>query len=484
MDNLINMSDHEKVIFVTGIDESRNTELSGDYEIASLAENYPFAVFFTTNDKDSGDYNYPVMNIWKGANINGRIRGVRLTRFVGIDEENNELQIGDHTVKLLFDYNTGKIGLYDANKLDRLEIVSIGYTNLSGTRVTVMSDIAEINAKDNKFNLTIRYVSSSGEAKNISNIINIDTSDFTLLSKNKLLNTYIENEEETSINNEYLFQIKNDTYKDYSNVKYEITSGYSSDKYVTPILTLILNPIQYEMTYNNSLLGSIIYDIGPNQHAKINVNFEPSNVTSYPERGLYLKVISKDTNYITLEGETEKLIEINNGGCSFYLDTIEQVINNDISVILEFEIWYKKNNDIYRKYDYLSSSKTVILKGTYSDSFWYAGYDNPFEIDVTDKLIPFDSINAGTAILYDWNDPAKSLGLADENNKFYIAIPYSYKDIIKPRWDAWIIDNGTIYYEDCSKGWFIQKSDKKIIKNIEFIVYESKFIGKFYGKIQ
>lgn len=491
MDNLINMSDHEKVIFVTGIDESKNTEFNGDSSslesgyVQALSAGYPFAVFFTTDEDLSESLGYPIMNIWKGAHINGETKGVRLTRFIGVDEDNNELQIGDHTVKLIFDYHTGKIGLYDANKLERLEIVEINYIDLYGNRVTKMTDTAEVNSKDNKFSLVLKYVSSEGNAKNISNVVNIDTNDFVLLTKNKLIGTYVENEDETSINNEYVFQIKNDTFKDVNSVRYEIVSAYSTDKYITTQLTLLLNPIRYELTYNNSLLGSMIYEIGTDQHAKIDVNFEPSNVTSYYQRELYLKVTSKDTNYVTIDGEAERLIEIENGHCSFVIDTVEQVINNDISVQLEFDIYYKRLNEPLAKYSYapLSQTRTIILRGNYVDTFWYAGYDNPLETDITDKLMPFDSIGAGNVILYDWDDPEKSLGLDDNaTSRFYIAIPNSYKDVIKPRWDAYVIENSIKYHVDCSN-WF-RPLERKNIKNIEFQIYESKFLGKFYGKIQ
>lgn len=495
MNNLINMSDHEKVIFVTGIDESKNTEfLPGG--IKSLASEYPFAIFFTSDDRASETFNYPVMNIWKGGLVGGKIQGVRLTRFTGIDEENNTLQIGDHTIKLLFDYESGRIGLYDANKLESLQLISISYINLNGTSYSqgYYGEPVLINAKDNKFVLTFKFESThDGDASKISNNLTIadDVNDFVLLSKNKILSSISESINGGSIiNNEYNYQITKDTYKDNDEIvnskTYNFISQYSTDKNDTVNLSLILNPVSYILSYNSSLLGSIITQIGNGELAKIDVNFEPSNVTTYSTRNLNLKIYSDNSDYVDIcnaDGTHNNTFPITNGESTFYIKTSENVINNNASANLTFEIWYTLNGNDY-KYDYLTSTRTVILSAVYVDTFWYAGYKDPREdsFDINNLLI-FNSENVGRQFLYDWKN--NEFGIPEEEpstpSKFFIAIPNNYKDIIKPRWDSFYYENNEQVYTDCIS-WF--NTSRKRINNIDFIIYESKFNGKFYGKIK
>jgi len=97
MNNLINMSEYEKIIFVNGIDESQNIE--------TLSKNYPFVVFFANSDSPDQNWTNGITNIWKN--------GIRLTKFVGIDYNNCSIEINGHTVKLGFNYKTGLLSLYE-----------------------------------------------------------------------------------------------------------------------------------------------------------------------------------------------------------------------------------------------------------------------------------------------------------------------------------------------------------------------------------
>lgn len=500
MNNLINMSDHEKVIFITGIDETKNTEfLPGG--IKSIAKDYPFAIFFTTDDRTSETFNYPIMNIWKGGLVNGEIQGIRLTRFVGIDEENNTLQINDHTIKLLFDYETGKIGLYDANKLESLQLIGISYIGITGinNEYNYTGDPILISAKDNMFNLIFRFESvKNGDASKISNNLKIgdnNDKDFILVSKTKIISSYSEtSNEDTAINNEYRYQIVTDTYNNDGDYKeYNFISEYSTDKADLVNLSLILNPISYDMSYKNTLLGSIITQIETGTIAKIDVNFKPSNVTSYDKRKLYMTITSDNSEYATICDELGNPVNefpIYNGYSSFYIKTADKVINNNVSTNLHIDIWYTFDNST-QKYTYLSSTKTIILSAEYVDTFWYAGFNDPtldsFDIN---KLMIFNSENVGKEFLYDWINEDQNdniIGISElseehtEDSKFYIAIPNTYKDIIKPRWDGFYIENGVEIYTDCTS-WF--DIDRKRINNIEFTIYKSKFTGNFYGKIK
>lgn len=121
MNNLIDMSDYEKIIFVNGIDENQGTN------IRDLSKNYPFVVFFTNNEEAKNSLGYPVANIWKGIQFNDELIATRLTRFVGVDPNANTLKINGKTIKIRFNYDTGLIGFYDET-VDNL-FVYAGYTN-------------------------------------------------------------------------------------------------------------------------------------------------------------------------------------------------------------------------------------------------------------------------------------------------------------------------------------------------------------------
>ena len=81
MDNILrNMSDFEKIIFVNNINENDlpQHEISGMSELSRL---YPF-VMFLTNQLINGN---SISNIWHD--------GLRLTRFIGIDEEHSYIDL-------------------------------------------------------------------------------------------------------------------------------------------------------------------------------------------------------------------------------------------------------------------------------------------------------------------------------------------------------------------------------------------------------
>lgn len=97
MNNLINMSEYEKIIFVNGIDEKQNIE--------TLSKNYPFVVFFANSESPDPTWKEEITNIWKN--------GIRLTKFVGIDTNNCSVEINGHIIKLGFNYKTGLLSLYE-----------------------------------------------------------------------------------------------------------------------------------------------------------------------------------------------------------------------------------------------------------------------------------------------------------------------------------------------------------------------------------
>lgn len=476
MNNLKNMSDYEKIIFVNGIDESSN-----EVNMTELSNKYPFVVFFTNNSVAKDTLGYDVSNIWKDS--------VRLTRFVGIDPE-NEIQIGDHTIKLMFDYSTGYLSLCDPNQLEAISFVSISYIDILGNTQNIHTLPATINAKDNKFKLYIKFKSVvDGDATKISESLrvldsnNIIANDFTLLAKRK--GTLSDNTNKTELTNEYDYQIIKDTYKDNTTEKtYVFASEYSINVKTDPgiPLNLILNPTAYNVyDENGNLLRNTITSFNNSENIKLNIKFN-ENVTSYDKRKLYLKITSSNAN-IKIDGgdsnESYKLYEIINGEVTAFLTT--GTANNN--TLLTFEVYYELNSSGLIRYNYLTQTKNVLLNGT-EDAFWYAGYDNPMDetFDYEHNLKSFNSNNAGIEILYDWNEPTKSLGLANVQSPFYIAIPRSYENVIMPRWDGYILnDNGVKIYGDYRHAF---TTSTRIINNITFVIYKSLFNGKLYGKIQ
>ena len=484
MNNLINMSDHEKVIFVTGIDES-NIE-----SIRSLSAAYPFAVFFT-NNSDIEEPELPIMNIWKG--------GIRLTRFIGVDNDNNTIQIGDHSVKLLFDYETGRIGLYDANKLDDIALVNILYRDIQGSIVSqpiINSIPITVNAIDNKFVLTLTFKSNiDGSAAEISNSLNVEpATDFTLNEKSHDGDEIINGDGSTSINNKYTYQIVKDTYKEVNPKTYSLVSAYSSDKSVDANLSLVLNPEKMNIYLNGAWVGSNSINIEYGVNSRIDVSLLPA-VESYDGRKLYVKLNKFGDTNIKFKNEQNIIVDDDVairevdplGQVTFNIEAQNNSIYDDGSHRLKFEVYcIIENNTMYYGAQDLNVTKNVIISGHSGTAFWYAGYDDPTstEFDIS-NLIQFDDSNAGIDILYDWNDPDKNLGLVDDNTKwFYIAIPLNDSAIIKPRWDAYTIDDhGNKIYVDYTSGFDVLRSSYQI-NGVKFIIYKSTFKGKLYGKIQ
>jgi hypothetical protein len=128
----------------------------------------------------------------------------------------------------------------------------------------------------------------------------------------------------------------------------------------------------------------------------------------------------------------------------------------------------------------LSKNVNIYIESSDHGALWYAGYENP--ISNTFNINNFMEItvqNIGTDLLYDWNDPNKSLNLSDNAYEyFYIALPSEYYGIIKPRWDAYLGNE----YLDYTHAFTITKNVR--INGAYYDIYKSLFKGKLYGKIQ
>ena len=125
----LNMSDYQKIIFANNINENTlKYEQSDINSIKKLSEKYPFVVFFTNYVGENGETNnQTIHNIWEN--------GFRLTRFVGVDPNANKIQVGDHTLKLYFDYDTGLLSIIDDNKLQKIELYAVKYYNRNNIEI-------------------------------------------------------------------------------------------------------------------------------------------------------------------------------------------------------------------------------------------------------------------------------------------------------------------------------------------------------------
>ena len=119
MNNILNnMSDFEKIIFVNNINEDTISVNGG---MRPISTQYPFVLFLSNQTVNDGAIK--ISNLWHN--------GIRLTRFIGIDKEHSTIDLGNgHEVRLDFNYDTGKLGIYDVNPLKSISIVNIGYTDL------------------------------------------------------------------------------------------------------------------------------------------------------------------------------------------------------------------------------------------------------------------------------------------------------------------------------------------------------------------
>jgi hypothetical protein len=266
----VNVSEFQKIIFANNINE--NHIANSPDNIKQLSSEYPFVVFFTdyqntrvTNENE----NIIIRNIWSN--------GTRLTRFVGVDPDHNNINIEGHSFKLYFDYESGLLGIYEENQLNAIELVSISYIDLNNTvqEITTFYDNANqpiktaINAIDNKFTLKYKYTGHT----NIN--INNDIS-----SINKELNftpsiyfSNISQGETTNDNNilyvDHNFKINYDTQlKDWQNEascikEFNVKSNYNPLLEIAPLyIDFRLNPVKY-FTYckfNESTNVIVKYD--------------------------------------------------------------------------------------------------------------------------------------------------------------------------------------------------------------------------------
>lgn len=488
MPNNVNISDYEKIIFVNNISENTNQkDLVTD-------KNYNFAVFFTNNTDIPA--NWPISawgpkikNIWYG--------GQRLNRFIGIDQNNCTLSVGNHTVKLTFNYEKGLLGISDTNKLSKIEFVSLSYTDAySNTLIETNNYNNVINSKDNTFILTIRfYAENNNDASKISDGINIkcESNNPNIQLLNYVGETISSNG--LSADRQYRFKIIYDTEipaNSLGNRSYTIIPDYDTTKSLKLNLTLRLNPTSFNVIDNATgyVVTSKTYSNLTTETTNIfNVNIAPTSNEAYTypvshdNRKLYIKVESSNTNAATINGNNAVSyipITYNN---YFEVTAHPAPLNEIISSTITVSIVYGDNHNSFYNDD-LSYSFTVNVGGV-SGGIYYVGYENPtldtFNLSLLQEL---DNVS----ILYDW----ETTTLQENTDKdFYVVIPESEVNNIYPRWDGFTLNGNTKTYNHFASPcntWntrFVQLSNKNL-KNVNCVIFKSidAFKGKFYGKIQ
>ena len=490
MNNILNnMSDFEKIIFVNNINEDI---IPGNGRMQSISEQYPFVLFLTNQTINDGVIRN-ISNLWHN--------GVRLTRFIGIDQKNSTIDLGNgHEVRLHFDYETGQLGIYDVNPLNSISIVDIGYRDYEGYKFRGGNIDTVVDSINNTFDIYIRFESESDES-DVSKINNelyfYDNESTALTTDFAVINKSFEeqNLSDKTITYKYTCKINKDTFIHNSSNQYKIVSPYSSNvSALTRDISLYLNPESYSIESNGIIIpnnGNITYSLDnlKNNSIDLSLNFSPHNITTNDRKKLYVK-IKDDSGLISNDAETK--YDIVNGVSKISLKVNYEAIESNTSKTIKLKInVYRKIENNELKYP-LEKTINITITGRQSNKFIYCGYTNPINIDFGD-LISFEGKTPGIDVLWSWDKQPDGHEISTEStNTFYIAIPAEYANTIKPikpRIDAYVIKtlNGSERreYVDNSNAFELISSDAVIAnQTFKFYIYESTFNGFYYGKIQ
>ena len=486
MNNILNnMSDFEKIIFVNNINEDIINVNGG---MIPISTQYPFVLFLTNQTINDGAIK--ISNLWHN--------GVRLTRFIGIDNGHSTIDLGNgHEVRLHFDYNTGKLGIYDVNPLNLISIVNIGYRDYDGPKLIDGNKDTVVDSINNTFDIYIRFESESDES-DVSKINNelyfYDNESTALTTDFAVINKSYEDQNLTdkTITYKYTCKINKDTFINNTSNQYKIVSPYSSNvSALTRDISLYLNPESYNIESNGIIIpnnGNITYSLDniKNNSIDLSLNFSPHNITTNDRKKLYVK-IKDDSGLISNDIETK--YDIVNGVSKISLKVNSEAIESNTSKTIKLKInVYRKIENNELKYP-LEKTINITITGRQSNKFIYCGYTNPININFSD-LISFEDKKVGTDVLWSWDKQPDGHEISTEStNPFYIAIPSEYVNIIKPRIDAYVIKtlNGSERHEyvDNSNAFNLINPDAVIAnQTFKFYIYESTFKGFYYGKIQ
>lgn len=465
MTNINNISEYQKIIFANGIDESN---ISYDGGIWSLSKKYPFVVFITKKS-DFSEYN--VDNIW--------FDGVRLTRFIGIDSSHNTLQIGDHTLALKFDYESGLLGIFDENELNTLSIETISYENYSYNGALSQ----RIFSKNNTFKITFKYqIQDNGSNSNIQSISKA-------LNFNPSLYFDKISESNEGVDTSNTIQYYSFTYKIKKPLltltDFIFTSNYSSDKNCKANLILYLNPESYilslkDQNNSSSIISGDTINLDQEESYLLNFDFTPL-VNSNVNHQIYVDL--GNTSSLTMVGNiTNKTII--NGNVSFSFITPKVTANSTKTIKLSITIYCIINSNERINYTNLNKTLTINIKGEETNKFFYFGYSDP-RLDST-KLVDYSSKDIGNYEFTGNEIEANEIESYYNGKYFYLAIPLEYSDVL-PRWYAWFQNSSNANDKStplvCTS-WFNIINTRFTKNGIDFKIYQRKVTGKFYGFVK
>lgn len=474
--NNVRMSDFQKIIFVNNIDENAENVIKND--------NYNFAVFLTkTSNKPAGFNSNELINIWH--------QGQRLNRFIGIDPNHNYLDINNHIIKLIFNYETGMLSIIDANELDELICIGISYTPLSGDgdRIDIFSNEDDleslkiknhyvVDSKYNEFHIYLKFkrneISGQNGSFDIPGTIsynatynNINETDFiNCESVNIYDNSLFQyNLNDNEIIYDYRFRIINDTYHRIVNnnnglFNYTFQSTYDNSKSVSIPICTILNPISFTIYSEDSSVSvqdDSIYTYGPirqyiNYNIVLNddVSYTNKKPFNYSEHILKFKIETDNTKYVNLVGDNVvstndsayQIIDVNDTGIvNFRLSLCETIPTNNNTFDSNIKITLLSSDDNasqVNRYRLDYKQFTIKVSGNYDYKLYYFGHIDPrstaFNIEY---LMSYSDLYKGT-LLYSWeaNETNGEITIYPNtfdpnvsNTSLYFMIPASSNDL-------------------------------------------------------
>ena len=528
MNNYNNISEYQKIVFVNGLNEQ---VLNETQPIKELSQDYPFAVFLTTdsvvNDIDTGDI--VDLGIGEGNITNMWLNGIRLTRFRGVDKNCNTIVIGDHTLKIKFNYVKGLIGVYDENILESIEITRVQQASINDAGIQWVdvnsASSFRIFSKNNQFKIQFKFklkYDDNGlyENSNIESISKELIYDSNLFSKTYERSLGISNR---NLEEDYEFTYSiNKSTESYDGTNIEertltFISQYSRDAQDTAQFKIFRNPLSYYILIDGEHIedGTTIYIDHREDPYDIDLVFTPSDITSKQYHRLIAEIDeqinSTNADVIEIDGNYQQ--EIINGQCHFKFKTIMNFGNEyDDSSSITIRIKYETDNSGRFEYIHLSKRINICLNQRPTHKYFYFGYSNPIEDTTLLTAVNYTDVEIGTTIWGDHDpynigdrDPRRSerqnyLEFQNKENEsigfFYCAIPLEYASDtennkgIKPRWLGFTNEynltnesslNGDPNYVDCVS-WF--NIYNKNLNGIDFVIYKRKQRGKFYGIIK
>lgn len=505
MTNNFNMSDYQKIIFANNINETNFDDLIVNGQninsIQQLSKAYPFVVFFTNCNNDDNTYknvlpDEGVRNIW--------IDGIRATKFVGTDP-NSSVAIGDHIIKLQFDYNTGLLSIVDANKLESIKLIACtykGYDNATVTLNDMVSTTPQLVApKDNVFDLIFRFkVRDGGDINIISKALNISCMDTNANDYFEVIEAPIIKEFTgyTNTSSEacvfYKCKIKYNTETLDNNFKnYNAISQYDNTINDQFRLSLRLSPERYIVLFNNNekVNDKSVKVLQANTENNFSIRIYPPSESlneSNAHIGVPFYPFTK-SNFVTINLN----VISDNRNCAAIIDDN----NNKVTEITKkveyydvpFKIWTENENGGKITIRLETIDNITGLRYTIEKSFtinvnnsqvqFYCGYN--FD---RGNMIPINISNYN--IVYDWKD--NDWNITDNQNEyFYIAFTSGYEDKIVSCWDCYVEENNNKKYlpigneiDNNNNGRFVKVSNSPL----GISLYKSSVPGKFFGKIQ